>query len=134
MHPEPAREKSEIFPDHAAAVNWAFEEFFAAGAHLCASEGRDRRAFKGLLTHGEAVEARSTAVMGGNRARVDFPATVKRFMKEHGKGFSYSTTLGDSIIFSRRFSDDLDMLVAFERFHFFGLGKSFSLQYGLRGT
>ncbi|MFH1117148.1 MAG: hypothetical protein V1792_24785 [Pseudomonadota bacterium] len=132
VHPELAREKSEIFADHAAAVNWAFEEFFAAGANLCASEGRDWRAFKGLLTHREAVEARSTAVMRGNRARVDFPATVKRFMKEHEKGFSYSTALGDSIIFSRRFGDDLDMLVAFERSHFFGLGKSFSLQFGLR--
>src|SRR4030042_5660114 len=70
----------------------------------------------------------------GKKQRVNFPSMVRRFMKKSFPEFEPWKDIGEQVFFSKQISPELALVLGFDRIHFHGLGKTFTLLFGVNIT
>lgn len=84
-----------------------------------------------LLPRFEAAGKRIADVQQGKREQVDLLAHLKRHMRETLAIWEFDQADGEVILFRKNLAPSLDAKLIFERFHHHGLGKSFTLNFGV---
>lgn len=85
--------------------------------------------FPRLTNDGHARRMKAVAA-GRGKGRVDLTATIKKFVRQRYPDFRFATTVGDCHRFEKTITDDLQLVLIFERIHHFGLGKAFTTHIG----
>lgn len=111
-----------------------FEEAFEQAGQEIRSRNFQWQELPGLASEDESFKRRTESVQSGKKERVNFPGLVRRFMKEGFPKFTPWKTDGEQIFFSKPISSDLEMVLGFDRIHFWGLGKTFTLLSGIKIT
>jgi len=121
-------------PQQILAARVCFEEAFEQAGLEIRNRNLRWQGLFGLASKHESFNRRFESVFSGKKERVNFPALVRHFMKESFPEFKPCKGDREQIFFSKPISSDLEMVVAFDRIHFSGLGKAFTLLLGIRIT
>jgi hypothetical protein len=85
----------------------------------------------GALSHGRAFDNRLEQMFGGTSQRVNFPALVKRIIKEALPQLSFHSSDVDGTVFIKPLAQGVETVVSFSK-SLPRLGKAFTLDLGVR--
>jgi hypothetical protein len=84
-----------------------------------------------LFGRSGGFEKRMADVQAGKKETVNLPSHLKRFMKEHFPEYRFDTSDPEWIWFRKGVRPTLDLLLRFDKVHQWGLGKTFTLDFGV---
>lgn len=84
-----------------------------------------------LFSRFESARKRIADIQLGKREQVDLLAHLKRQVREALPAWEFDQADGEVILFRKSLASGLDAKLIFERFHHHGLGKSFTLNFGV---
>jgi len=84
-----------------------------------------------LFPRFQAFGKRIADVQQGKREKIDLVPHLKRLVRESQPGYVFDQSDAEWVMFRKHLTPLLDGLLSFERFHHHGLGKSFTLQFGV---
>ena len=85
-----------------------------------------------LFPRFEASRKRMDDMQRGISDQIDVVAALKRLVRERQAEYEFEASDAECIIFRKSLTASLDGVLTFERFHNQGLGKSFTVNYGVQ--
>jgi hypothetical protein len=115
---------------------WAAQKAFQAAFDLALKDIEERditlHSAPPLFSRFEAFGKRIADTQNGISEKIDLVAELKRLIRERQVGYAFDASDAECVTFRKSLTESLDGLLTFERFHHHGLGKSFTINYGVQ--
>jgi hypothetical protein len=117
-------------PDAQLVVLLSFEEAMARAADQIGARPEDLANVPMLFSRSSGFGKRMRDAIAGKKESVNLPSRVKRFMKELFPHYRFDESDPQQLRFRKPLASTLDLILVFNRVHQWGLGKTFSVEFG----
>lgn len=118
-------------PEAQVVVLKAFEEALARASDQIGAKPEDLATVPLLFSRSGGFDKRMKDVMAGKNEAINLPSRLKRFVREQFPAYTFDAGDAEQLWFRRTVAPTLDLLLMFDKVHQWGLGKTFTVEFGV---
>lgn len=117
--------------DQQLVILQTFDEVLGRAADDIAARNEDLRDVPLLLSRFAGFDKRMKDVLAGKKENINLNSRLKKFVTENFPGYALTQTDVEQLWFRKSLAPTLDAMLMFDKFHQMGMGKTFSIVYGI---